>query len=125
VSTHEEKVRQFLTLMNTGNGFETVLKDVGELFIAAGGPPDILEAVREAINKDVIIEGMLPFYMEHLTESDIDVLLVFYGSDVGKKWKDLTPRILSAAQELGRTRMQEVIMKVMFEDLGLESENVN
>lgn len=70
------------------------------------------EFLKESKTED-LMGLMLPVYDKYLTEPDIDALLVFYNSPVGKKFISSMPFILKESMEIGESWGRQVGEKVM------------
>ena len=56
---------------------------------------------------DQILSDMVPVYQKHLTKSDLDSVLVFYSSPVGKKLMQEMPAMTEEAMQIASSRIQE------------------
>ncbi|HET8886227.1 MAG TPA: DUF2059 domain-containing protein [Salinimicrobium sp.] len=69
--------------------------------------------VKESL-KDVYTQ-MADIYLEHYTEEDIDGILAFYNSSVGKKMLEVNPTIMQQSMQLGqiwgRMQLQPIMTK--------------
>jgi len=79
-------------------------------------------AIREVFQKniDAYIEGVIPIYAEHFSEAEIEKMIAFYESPVGRKLSRLTPvmteDIVAVVQTWSRSlrpQVRESIQKVL------------
>lgn len=73
---------------------------------------DVEGKIKNAIRKtykdniDVYLKAMVPVYDEHFTESEIEKMIAFYESPVGKKLSRLTPVITRKSTRIIRNWMR-------------------
>jgi len=75
-------------------------------------PPEALDIVAEEVNS-VIAEAMaakggfvdliVPVYAKHFTDDELDVLIEFYGTPVGKKTVNVMPQVTKEAMQIGQS----------------------
>jgi uncharacterized protein len=73
----------------------------------------ISEESLKAVPVDALLDDMVPIYQKHLTQSDVDAMIVFYSSPTGKKLMQEMPEITQEAMQVSYKRMQEQIDAVM------------
>jgi hypothetical protein len=56
---------------------------------------------------DRILGDMVPVYQKHLSKSDLDSVIVFYSSPVGKKLMQEMPAMTEEAMQIASSRIQE------------------
>jgi hypothetical protein len=65
---------------------------------------------------DELINAIIPIYQRHLTKTDLDDLIRFYGSPVAQKMLREQPEILQESMQAGaavqQNRMDEIKMKI-------------
>lgn len=73
-----------------------------------------IEINKNAINR--VVDLILPIYQKHLTEADLQGVIAFYETPVGKKFAEKTPLItqesMIAGQEWGKQIGQKVVDKL-------------
>jgi uncharacterized protein len=62
---------------------------------------------------EAILDDMIPIYQKHLTQTDVDAMIVFYSSPTGKKLMQELPAITQEAMQASYQRMQKQIDAVM------------
>jgi len=74
--------------------------------------PDVIEKVDsmadlvfEDMPIDEIIQAIVPIYQKHLTKSDLDGIIVFYSSPVGKKLLKEQPAMMAEGMQAGQDVM--------------------
>ncbi len=72
-----------------------------------------LESIKKEINFNELINEMVPIYHKHFTEADVDGMIKFYQSDVGKKMIDKMPSILAEYMPIIKLKMGSMTERVM------------
>lgn len=62
---------------------------------------------------DQIIQAMIPVYQKYLTLEDIQAIIVFYETPVGKKLADANTKIAMEAMPIAQQVAQETMQKFM------------
>jgi len=65
-----------------------------------------------AARSDELMGKMVPLYASHFTESDLDELLAFYRSPIGRKTSETMPGLMQESMELVATESQSSIPKI-------------
>lgn len=117
-STKTEKIKQLLELTGSGklgiqmmnqmmSSFKNSYSKVNEQF---------WEDFKSEINANDIENMILPIYDKYYTESDIDQLITFYNSPIGKKMINTMPLVMqesvSAGQNWGRQIGEKVLARL-------------
>lgn len=80
---------------------------------------DRFNALYERILKNMpteeLLQAMAPIYAKHFTKSDINAIITFYSSPVGKKMIDETPEITQEAMQASVGVMQKYMTQSMEE----------
>jgi hypothetical protein len=58
---------------------------------------------------DAMLDDMIAIYQKHLTQADVDNMIVFYSSPTGKKLMQQMPQITQEAMQASYQRMQKQI----------------
>lgn len=78
-----------------------------------------LNALYEKILKNMpteeLLQSMVPIYAKHFTKGDIDAIVAFYASPVGKKMINKTPEITQEAMQASMATMQNYMKRSMDE----------
>jgi hypothetical protein len=100
VTSTQKKIREFIKLSDMSKEamvqvhqqFEKIEKNLS-MHLKEGWKKRLLSH----LNPKVITERLMPIYEEHYSEKELDALLSFYKSSIGKKWmktqKKMVPRI--------------------------------
>jgi hypothetical protein len=99
------------------DGMRSAMKTGGEAGLKQqlpGATPEQLariDAFTDAIFKDVpideMIDALIPIYQRHLTETDIDSVIVFYSSPAGQKLLKKQPAMMAEGMKAG----QDIMLK--------------
>jgi hypothetical protein len=65
------------------------------------------------MNKKAFIEMIIPVYEKHFTLKDIEKLIEFYQTDVGKKYVEKLPKLTSESMQAGRQWGRRLGQKVV------------
>ena len=71
-------------------------------------PEGFWDAFEQEINAENLIERIIPIYEKHYSEKDIDGLITFYQSDLGKKVTATLPAIMQESMKIGQTWGKEI-----------------
>jgi hypothetical protein len=82
-----------------------------------------MEKTMNLYASDELIADISTVYQKHLTRSDIDGIIAFYGSPAGQDFIDKTPVITREYMELVMSHMQEK-MKPLIEEMTKEMETI-
>ena len=102
-----------LIKMTSGQQFDVMLDPIVKM---------VPEGNREAFKKEVVTSleslygQMAQIYTEEFTEAEIDEILAFYHTPVGKKMRDITPELTRKGMEVGQQwgqELQPIMMKYM------------
>jgi hypothetical protein len=100
----EEKVRQLLVIMRTGDIGVQIVDQMIDAF--KENMPDAPEAFwtgfRAKVKPNELIEMLVPLYMKHLETSDVDELIRFYSSPAGQHFLDKQPVMMKESMAVGQ-----------------------
>jgi hypothetical protein len=65
-----------------------------------------------ATHEDELLEKMVPLYAKHFTEADLDALLAFYRSPIGRKTVDAMPALMQESMELAIDESKASVPKI-------------
>ncbi|RKD15318.1 hypothetical protein BCY91_07120 [Pelobium manganitolerans] len=71
-------------------------------------PEGFWDAFEQEINAENLIERIIPIYEKYYSEKDIDGLITFYQSDLGKKVTATLPTIMQESMQIGQTWGKEI-----------------
>ncbi|RBQ03627.1 DUF2059 domain-containing protein [Pedobacter miscanthi] len=119
------RYKSSLTKMIQVSGSEVAYKGVVNQMIVmfkqqqSNVPQEFWDEFTVELNKNVInqlVDLVLPIYQKHLTEADLQGVIAFYETPVGKKFAEKTPLItqesMMAGQEWGKQIGQKVVDKL-------------
>ena len=117
VSTKSQKIKQLLELIGSGKLGKQVAENVISVF--QNQYPDVdpkfWDRFKKEIKPDDLENLIVPIYDEYFTDDDIDQLIAFYRTPIGKKviatLPDVTQESMAAGQQWGK----ELARKVMEE----------
>ncbi|NJL13040.1 MAG: DUF2059 domain-containing protein [Microscillaceae bacterium] len=118
---YRNKIKKMLELSGSEQMFKISVKQMLEQF--KGMRPEIpaafwndfeTEVMKTSIND--LVEMLTPVYFHHLSESDLDELITFYESPIGKKFVSKNPMIMQESmqvgQEWGKKLGEQVVKKL-------------
>jgi hypothetical protein len=82
-----------------------------------------MERVMSVYTSEDMIADMSGIYQKYLTRSDVDGIIAFYNSPVGKHMLDMQPMMMKESMTLVMQRMQDRI-KPLIDDMNKEIEDV-
>ncbi len=105
----DEKILRYFELTE----MHAQLKQVLDHWVATAGRefPDKFEDMKRKLAEGDLIGSMFPIYAEHFSEEEVDALIAFYGSPVGRK--------VTATHQQMSARKNAVIQKFILGVMGL------
>lgn len=114
-SSKNEKIKHLLEISGTAkigiqamdqmiSYFQNSYSDVGQKF---------WDDFRKEISAEGMIELIIPIYDKYYTESDIDQLIVFYNSPVGKKMINTMPQVMQESMAAGQNWGKQIGKKII------------
>jgi hypothetical protein len=82
-------------------------------------PKGFMEKFRELAEKQSMVDMLVPVYMRHLNEEDLDAAIAFHESPAGKRFLAAQPQLLQEAKEIGEqwgVRLAEKTLRLLAED---------
>ena len=76
-------------------------------------PEEFWTEFEKEMNKDAFIEMIIPVYEKHFTLEDIEKLIEFYQTDVGRKYVEKLPKLTSESMQAGRQWGRRLGQKVV------------
>ena len=67
-----------------------------------------LEAEFMQTSMDEIVEMLVPVYEKHLSQDDLQTVIDFYMTDIGKKFAEKTPLITQESMQIGQAWGQKI-----------------
>ena len=113
--TKDVKVRKLMELMGTANVGKQVMQGMMAQFkpMEQHGklPPGFCDKVTEVAKPEELTEQIVPVYLEHLEEGDVDAALAYWESPAGKRFSAAQPEIQKATMTAGQKWGQELFQK--------------
>lgn len=102
--TFEEKA-SYLIELTAGQQFDIMLKPLVEMV-----PEENQEAFKAELHQSVqqLYSKMAVVYMDSFTESELDEILEFYNTSIGKKMVATTPELVKKGMEIGQQWGMEI-----------------
>ena len=103
-TTIETKVTHLLDIMGSAKSMKTTYDYMIDHYKKAAPqvPASYWEEAAKLVNYNSLIKKLVPVYTKHFSEKEIDDLIIFYSSNVGKKTVEKTPLILQESMEIGQ-----------------------
>lgn len=82
-------------------------------------PPGFMEKFREVAEEESMVDMLVPVYMKHFTEEDLDAALAFHESPAGKRFLAAQPLVMQEAKEVGEqwgVRLAEKTLQALKEE---------
>lgn len=113
-SGKEKKIRELLEVTGAKKQSEQVMKSMISYF--QGGKQEVdaklWEKIIKEINIDEMIELVIPIYNKYYTEEDLDQIIAFYQTAVGKKTVELLPLITAESMEASQVWAVKISEKI-------------
>lgn len=110
----EKKIQELLELTGSGNLGMQVLHNMFSSYQKAmpNVPKEFWDGFFNQIDAASLIKMVIPIYEKHYSEQDIDDLITFYKTPLGKKVLESTPLIMQESMEAGKAWGREIAEKV-------------
>ena len=102
------KIDELMTAMGQDEIMERTIARMSETFEKMGLPPAFGEKFVARFDADHVIEMQGDVFAEHLEESTVDAMLVFYASEEGQKLAAALPDITLETLEKGEAYGREI-----------------
>lgn len=114
-SQKEEKVRKFLAVSGSAEMSKTVMNQMINIFQSSYSQvqPAFWEEFKKETGTDDLLNLIIPIYVKYYTESDLDELIKFYESPVGRKTVENLPKITEESMIIGQQWGMQVSEKIM------------
>ncbi len=80
--------------------------------MTAQAPPENAAAIKGLFNVSELSGRMVPIYKKHFTVDEMQQMLDFHESELGKKMKGLNPTLVKEGAEIGQKYVQEKIAAI-------------
>ncbi len=78
-------------------------------------PKDFWQKIEKEKNIKEVIQLLIPVYQKHLSQKDIDAILVFYQSPAGQRLIAAQPKIMQESMVIGQQWGENLTKKIMAE----------
>ena len=114
-TSKEVQIRKLLELSGSGKIGAQVGQNMIGLFKKkhAEVPEEFWTEVLNEFNSDAIIDMVIPIYDKYYTESEINELIVFYNSEIGKKMIATMPSVVQESMQAGQVWGKELAFKIV------------
>jgi hypothetical protein len=115
--TKKEQIKTLLNLTGSGKIGEQMAQNLIATFKKNGAEAtdEFWDGFAKKMNANEIIEKMIPIYDSCFTQQDIEGLIAFYKSTVGKKLVDKLPYITQKSFEVGQAWGQKIAAELVEE----------
>ncbi|MCT4615543.1 MAG: DUF2059 domain-containing protein [Marinifilaceae bacterium] len=120
-NTYEQKLFSMFKLSGSNETYKSIVNGFVNIQKLQNDELDnstweIIRSEFLASSIDQLIVMLVPVYKKYLTESDLDELIKFYNSDIGKKFSKINPIITSESimvgKEWGKIIRKQILEKV-------------
>ena len=114
-TSKEVQIRKLLELSGSGKIGAQVGQNMIGLFKKkhTDVPEEFWTEVLKEFNSDAIIDMVIPIYDKYYTESEINELIVFYNSEIGKKMIATMPSVVQESMQAGQVWGNELAFKIV------------
>lgn len=120
-STYKSSLKKLIQISGSEAAYKGALDQMISMFKQqqSNVPKEFWDEFAIELNKDAIgqlINMILPVYQKHLTEADLNGVIAFYETPLGKRYAEKTPLItqesMLAGQEWGKQIGERVVGKL-------------
>ncbi|WNG53476.1 DUF2059 domain-containing protein [Archangium gephyra] len=116
----QQKVRRLMALTGAEDtGRQMMDMMTGHFEKSSSIPPGFMEKFREVAQRESIVDMLVPVYMKHFSEEDLDAAITFHESPAGKRFLAAQPRVMEEAKEVGEqwgVRLAEKALRALVEE---------
>jgi hypothetical protein len=116
----QQKVRRLMALTGAEDTGRQMLDMMTSHFEQSSSiPPGFMEKFREVAQQESIVDLLVPVYMKHFSEEDLDAAITFHESPAGKRFLAVQPLVLQEAKEVGEqwgVRLAEKALRALVEE---------
>ena len=115
-TSKSQKINQLLELTGSGKMGIQVMNQMMEHLKSSSSDSkaktEFLEEFKKEVKAEDITNMIIPIYDKYYTESDIDQLIAFYNSPIGKKMISTMPQVMQESMVVGQAWGKQIIEKV-------------
>lgn len=98
----ERKVRRLMALSGAEEtGKQMLVTMTGHFEQMPNVPPGFMEKFREVAAEESLVDLLVPVYMKHFSEEDLDAAIAFHESPAGRRFIAAQPFVLQESMKLG------------------------
>ena len=116
----EQKVRRLMVLTGAEDSGKQMLDMMTQHFQQMPNiPRGFMEKFREVAAEQSIVDLLVPVYMKHYSEEDLDAAIAFHESAAGKRFLAAQPLVMQEAKEVGEqwgVRLAEKALRALVEE---------
>ncbi len=103
VKKKEATVRTLMAAMNADQIGAQVLEQMGQQFSKIGGGQmdGFWKKFQQKVRPQELVEMVVPIYAKYFEQADVEQLLAFYESPIGKKFVEIQPKLMKESMEAG------------------------
>lgn len=115
---YESTLKKMMEVTGSEASFNTVVNQMITMFKNQQGndvPEKFWDELAKEMNSsalDELTSKLVPVYQEHLSIEDLQGIIAFYNTPLGKKYAEKTPAITASSMEIGQTWGAELGMKI-------------
>jgi len=104
---YKAALKEMFTLSGTEETFKLAINEMFNVYKSSNStiPYDVwndLETELLQTSMDDLVEMLIPIYQNHFTLEDIQQLIVFYKSPIGKKYSENAPLVMKESMLVGQ-----------------------
>ncbi len=117
---YQKKLEKMFVLIGTEETFKVAVTQMMSMFKMekSNVPPEVWERVENNFlnaSMEELTVMLVPVYQKYLTESDLEEIIAFYESPVGKKYASKTPEIVQESMVIGQEWGMQINAKLIKE----------
>jgi uncharacterized protein len=102
------KLKRMMEVAGTQASFQVAIKQMLVMFRQqkTNVPENVWNEFEKEFSQtslDDLVTMLVPVYEKHMTESDLDKVIEFYQTPVGKKFAEKTPLIMQESMQVGQS----------------------
>ncbi|MFA9195800.1 DUF2059 domain-containing protein [Flavobacterium sp. FBOR7N2.3] len=114
-TSKSQKINQLLELTGSGKMATLMMDQMMESFKNSYSKvnEEFWEDFKNEVKAEDLEKMIIPIYDKHYTESDIDQLIAFYNSPIGKKMISTMPQVIQESMVVGQAWGKQIGEKVL------------
>jgi uncharacterized protein len=128
-TSKETAIRKLISIAGGEKMASTMIDQMIEIYRQESIPIDakLMEELKKEADVASLMESMVPMYDKYYTEKEINQLVAFYNSPLGKKTIEVMPKLTQESMQIGaewgKKAMERVRKKLKPEAAGSSSNN--